>query len=455
MDASKGMLYDLVVIGGGSGGVRAARTAASLGARVALVEEHRVGGTCVIRGCVPKKLMVMAGRFAADFADARGFGWTVDAPTFSWGSLVNSISEEIRRLEALYRKGLQDAGATIIDDRAVIEGPGTVRLQRADAAIESRNILIATGGAPAPLDLPGQEHCITSDDVFTLPRQPERIVILGGGYIAVELAGVFKALGSDVTIVHRAPTLLRGFDHDLQEGVKTAYLEAGIHLFPQALATRIEKLADGFAVHDSAGTVHLADAVLNATGRRPKTASLGLERVGVALDRDGAIVVDTEQRTSMAGIFAVGDVTNELNLTPVALRQGQALAESLFGGAAVSWPDFRNAPTAVFSTPELATVGLTEHDARLTYPGLKVFKTRFRPMRATLAKSSERMVMKVLVDSASDRLLGIHLLGREAAEMIQMIAVAFSLGATKRDLDRTLALHPTMAEELVTMKLPT
>jgi glutathione reductase (NADPH) len=448
-------VYDLVVIGGGSGGVRAGRVAASLGARVALIEEHRVGGTCVIRGCVPKKLLVLASRFAGDFHDAQGFGWEVSPATFHWPRLVDSLSREVARLEGLYRKSLEDSGVTIFDDRAQLHGTNNVLLQRSGESLQANNVLLATGSAPSALNVPGGHHCITSDHAFGLSTQPKRMVVLGGGYIAVELASAFRALGTELTILHRAPTLLRGFDGMLQDGLTTAFLERGIQMRPETVARRIEKTVDGFLVHDSAGRVHNADCVLNATGRKPLTQELGLETTDIRVDAHGAIEVDDQHRTSAPGIFAVGDITNRLNLTPVAIRQGHEVAHALFGGPPLPRVRFDVAPTAVFTTPELGAVGLTEANARARIGRLKVFKTQFRPMRAALAGSNERVAMKVLVCGETDKVVGVHLLGREAAEMIQLVAISLQLGATKRDLDQTLAVHPTAAEELVTLRSPT
>ncbi|MEJ8826821.1 glutathione-disulfide reductase [Variovorax humicola] len=444
--------YDLVVVGGGSGGVRAGRLAASLGARVALVEEHRVGGTCVVRGCVPKKLVVLASRFANDFEDAKGFGWNVSTATFHWGRLVDAVDGELGRLEGLYRRGLENAGVAILDDRGVLEGPGVVRLQRSGALLRCKHVLLATGSTPASLDIPGGEFCVTSDHVFSLARQPKRMVVLGGGYIAVEIASALNSLGTEITILHRAPALLRGFDEMLQEGLTSGLSEAGIRMHPGAVATSIERTSDGLVVHDSTGGSHRVDCVLNATGRRPQTRDLGLDSAGVEVEVGGAIKVDDRHQTTAAGVFAVGDVTNQLNLTPVAIRQGQEVAQALFGNDRRVPIRFDVAPTAVFSTPELGTVGVTESVARQRYANVKVFETQFRPMRATLAKSKECVAMKVLVCGDTDKVVGVHLLGREAAEMIQLIAIALQLGATKHDLDQTLAVHPTAAEELVTLR---
>lgn len=446
---------DLFVIGGGSGGVRAARVAAGHGARVALAEEYRVGGTCVIRGCVPKKLLVLASRFPGELSDSQGFGWRGMAHQLDWSALSEGIESEVSRLEGLYRKGLSSSGVHIHDERAVLTGPHSVRLVRSGTTVKARHILIATGGAPrTPADLVGGHHTITSNEVFALKALPNRVLVLGGGYIAVEFAGIFAGLGSTTTLLHRGERLLRGFDHELQAGLADAYRRSGIHLALGVTIAAIEKTNEGFVVLDSTGGRYVVDVVLSATGRFPNTATLGLERVGVETGANGAILVDASFRTSIPSIFAVGDVTDRLNLTPVAIREGHALADALFGTPADTALDYESAPTAVFSTPELGTVGLTEEAARHKHLQLQVFKTDFRPMRATLANSSERIRMKVLVDGATDRVVGLHILGREAAELIQLAAVALQMGVTKRQLDSTLAVHPTMAEELVTMRTP-
>ncbi|MDI1269405.1 MAG: glutathione-disulfide reductase [Polaromonas sp.] len=446
---------DLFVIGGGSGGVRAARVAAGHGARVALAEEYRVGGTCVIRGCVPKKLLVLASRFPGELSDSQGFGWRGMAHQLNWPALSEGIESEVSRLEGLYRKGLSSSGVHIYDERAVLTGPHSVQLVRSDTTVKARHILIATGGAPrTPADLVGGHHTITSNEVFALKALPNRVLVLGGGYIAVEFAGIFAGLGSTTTLLHRGERLLRGFDHELQSGLADAYRRSGIHLALGVTIASIEKTNEGFVVLDSAGGRYVVDVVLSATGRLPNTATLGLEGVGVETGENGAILVDAGFRTSIPSIFAVGDVTDRLNLTPVAIREGHALADALFGTPADTALDYESAPTAVFSTPELGTAGLTEEAARHKHLHLQVFKTDFRPMRATLANSSERIRMKVLVDGATDLVVGLHILGREAAELIQLAAVALQMGVTKRQLDSTLAVHPTMAEELVTMRTP-
>lgn len=442
--------FDLIVIGAGSGGVRAARTAAALGARVAIAEQSRVGGTCVIRGCVPKKLLVTASRYRAEAVDALGFGWNLEDKGHDWRVLRDGIAREVGRLEQLYRKGLVSAGITILDESAAVERSGLVRLA-SGSAVRADNIIVATGAVPSPLGIPGAEHCITSDDVFGLPDLPARIVIVGGGYIALEFAGIFRGLGADVTLLHRGATVLRGFDADVQEGVAGAYLEQGIKIRFHTEVRAIEALRAGYRVVDRNGNRFDCDLVLNATGRLPNT----LAAAGVlALDQRGAIVVNDRYATSLAGVHAIGDAIGQLNLTPVAIRQGQWLAESLFGTPRPCLPDFRLTPTAVFSTPEIASVGLTEQQARATLADITVFRTSFRPMRAALAGSHERVMMKLVVDKHSDRVVGLHMLGRDAAEIVQMGAISLQRGITKREFDRTVALHPSVAEEFVTMRNP-
>ncbi|MEC3764165.1 glutathione-disulfide reductase [Cupriavidus sp. SS-3] len=440
--------FDLFVVGAGSGGVRAARAAAILGARVAIAEQSRVGGTCVIRGCVPKKLLVTASRFRSEATDAIGFGWGVGSIDHNWSALRDRISEEVGRLESLYRKGLDGNRVTIFDERAAVEGAGRVRLASGQA-ISAAHIIVATGAMPTPLDIPGAGHCITSDDVFALPHLPARVVIIGGGYIALEFAGIFKGLGADVTVLHRGASVLRGFDPDIQSGITGAYLAQGIDMRLNTNVHRIEALPVGYRVTDQAGTAYEGDVVLNATGRRPNTqAAAG----ALALTPSGAIDVDERYATSLEGVYAIGDAIGQLNLTPVAIRQGQWLAESLFGRAECRAPDFGFTPTAVFSTPEIASVGMTEREARTALPDIAVYRTNFRPLRAAVADSAERVMMKLVVDKRSDRVLGMHMVGRDAAEIIQMGAISLQRGITKREFDRTVALHPSVAEEFVTMR---
>ncbi|MGD9881564.1 MAG: glutathione-disulfide reductase [Reyranella sp.] len=445
--------FDLFVIGGGSAGVRAARIAAGHGARVGLAEESRVGGTCVIRGCVPKKLMVFAARYADDFADAAGFGWSVGDTAFDWPTLIASKDREIDRLNAAYRRGLERAGVSIIPSRAVLQDAHTIRLGDG-RTVTAGTILIATGGHPhVDRHIPGVEHAITSDEMFHLERLPERIVILGGGFIAVEFAGILRGLGAEVAIVHRGSHILRGFDDEMRRALQAAMAKRGIAFHCDAVLTAVEKTPTGLVARTSTGVALPADQVLLAIGRTPNSAGIGLAEAGVELDPAGAAMVDHAMRTTVPNIYAVGDVTNRVNLTPVAIREGHAFADTVFGGRATT-VDHRDIPHAVFGTPELGAVGLTEETAREQYPAVDIYRAGFQPMRNQLSGRDERMLMKLVVDGDSDRLLGCHILGPEAAEMVQLVAVAIKLRATKADLDATMALHPTLAEELVTMRTP-
>ncbi|WOJ89138.1 glutathione-disulfide reductase [Methylocapsa polymorpha] len=446
---------DLFVIGAGSGGVRAARIAAGYGAKAVVAEEFRVGGTCVIRGCVPKKLMVYASRFADDFADAAGFGWIVAKPSFDWSKLVAAKEQEISRLSAIYRANLSKAGVTILDSRAEVLDPHTVRIVADGRTMRARFILVATGGAPVlEPDVPGREHAITSNEVFDLAELPERMVIVGGGYIAVEFASIFARLGTHVTLAVRSDNVLRGFDEDMRVGVRDALRHAGVDFKFGMLPIRIEKKAKGFDVCLTKGELIDADQVMIATGRRPHTFGLGLEKAGVALDRVGAVKVDEFSKTNVNSIYAVGDVTNRVALTPVAIREGHAFADTVFGGkpTAVS---HANIPTAVFTTPELGTVGLTEAEARESYDCVDIYEACFRPLKATLSGRQDKTMMKIVVDGLTDRVLGVHVLGDDAGEMAQLLGIAVNLGAKKADFDATMAVHPTSAEELVTMRTRT
>ena len=446
--------YDLFVIGGGSGGVRAARIAAGHGAKVALAEEYRMGGTCVIRGCVPKKLLVHASRFKDEFEDAAGFGWSVEAPRFDWPTLIANKDKEIARLEGAYRGTLGRAGVEIFDTRAVLEGANAVRLARPARTVSARTILIATGGRPeADGRLPGVEHAITSNEAFHLQRLPERIVIAGGGYIAVEFAGIFAGLGAETTLLYRRDKILRGFDEDLRDGLTQDYTRRGIRIVTGAVFTKIEKAGRGLVGHLSNGQTVPADQIMFAIGRSPNTAGIGLEQAGVGLGPKGEIKVDAASRTRVANIYAVGDVTDRVNLTPVAIREGHAFADSVFGKR--EWTVNHDLiPTGVFSTPEIGTVGLPEHAAAARYGKLDIYKARFRPLKATLSGREDRMLMKLVVAAETQKLVGCHILGPDAAEMVQIAAIAMRMGATKADFDATMALHPTAAEELVTMREP-
>ncbi|MDB5572403.1 MAG: glutathione-disulfide reductase [Hyphomicrobiales bacterium] len=446
---------DLFVIGAGSGGVRTARIAAGYGAKVMVAEEFRIGGTCVIRGCVPKKLYVYASRFADDFEDAAGFGWTLgQKPTFDWPTLVAAKEKEITRLSGLYRKGLDGANVAVVEQRAEVEGPHEVRL--ADGRrVTARYILVATGGAPVLQPaVPGVEHGITSDQIFDLPEFPRRLLVVGGGYIGVEFASVFARLGSQVAVTMRADNILRGFDNDLRTALRDALAHAGVTFHPNALPVRIEKEAHGLIARLSDGSALNVDQVLVATGRNPHTTGLGLEKAGVAMRANGAVIVDDLSCTNVPSVFAVGDVTDVSNLTPVAIREGHTLADRLFGGKDVAC-DHENIPTAVFTTPELGTVGLSEEAAREAYPVVDIYKAAFRPMRATLSGREERVLMKIVVDGTTDRVLGVHVLGHDAGEMAQLLGIAVRMRATKADFDATMAVHPTAAEELVTMRTRT
>ncbi len=446
-------VVDLFVIGGGSGGVRAARIAANHGAKVMLAEEFRMGGTCVIRGCVPKKLLVYASRFSDEFAGAAGFGWDVGETGFDWPKLVAAKENEITRLEAAYSRTQANAGVTVVKSRAVLENANTVRLMNSDERIEATHILIATGGQPNFPVLPGIEHAISSNEVFDLPQFPHRIVIAGGGYIAVEFAGIFRGLGAEVTIIYRGDNILRGFDEDMRKGLLDAYQKRGIKFIFNDTFTHIEKTDQGLFGYTRSGNTLNTDQILFAIGRSPNTSNLGLETVGVALDRNGAIAVDEYSRTNVPNIYAVGDVTNRVALTPVAIREGHAVADNLFGGKAIKI-DYTNIPTAVFSTPEIGTVGLTQEQASKKYKRVDVYQVGFRPMKATISGSNERVIMKLLVDADSDLVLGCHILGEGAGEMAQLLGVLLKMGAKKADFDATMALHPSSAEELVTMRTP-
>ena len=447
--------YDLFVIGGGSGGVRAARIAAQYGARVAIAEEYRYGGTCVIRGCVPKKLLVYAGRFAHEFDEAASFGWTLGERRFDWNRLISNKDSEIDRLEGVYRANLAKAGVEVFDTRAVLDDRHTVRLVSEDRTVRAETILVATGGAPN-LDpaLPGGEHVITSNEAFHLNELPKRVIVAGGGYVAAEFACIFNHLGADTTLIYRGPQILRGFDGDLRAAVSEGMARQGVKFVLANVFTKIEKTQDGLRGTVTDGRVLEADQIMFAIGRSPNTADMGLEEAGVRTDKSGAIVVDEYSQSSVPNIFAVGDVTNRVNLTPVAIREGHAFADTVFGGQPMK-ADHENIATAVFTTPEVGTVGLTEHEARERFPMLDIYKTSFRAMKSTLSKSENRVMMKVIVDADTDRVVGVHIAGEGAGEMIQCLGIAVKMGVTKADFDRTVAVHPTAAEELVTMRTPT
>ncbi len=445
---------DLFVIGGGSGGVRAARIAAGHGAKVMVAEEYRVGGTCVIRGCVPKKLLVYASRFRHEFEDAAGFGWKLAEPEFDWPTLIANKDKEIARLEAAYASTLAKAGVELVKSRAVLHDPHTVTLVASGARVRAAKVLIATGGAVhhGPR-IPGIEHVISSNEAFHLPEFPRRVVIQGGGYIALEFAGIFAGLGAQVTIIYRGPNILRGFDDDVRSHLRAEMESRGVAVITGQTVTAVEKRAGAYAAILSDGAAIAADQVMFAIGRKPNTAGLGLAEAGVALTPEGAIAVDEYSRTSVAHIYAVGDVTNRINLTPVAIREGHAFADTVFGSRPVR-VDHSQVATAVFSEPEVGAVGLTEAEAKARCAGVDIYKAVFRPMKATLAGRNTRMLMKLMVDTQNDRVVGCHIVGEGAAEIIQAVGIAVKMGATKADFDATMALHPTAAEELVTMRMP-
>ena len=445
---------DLFVIGGGSGGVRAARIAANHGARVMIAEEYRMGGTCVIRGCVPKKLLVYASHFHQDFEDAAGFGWTVVPPTFDWARLIANKDREIARLEAAYTTNVEKSGARVLKTRAVLEDAHTLRLSSGEV-VRAKYVLIATGGAPNHgAKIPGIEHVISSNEAFHLPRLPRRIVIQGGGYIALEFACIFAGFGSDVTVVYRGENVLRGFDEDVRTHVRSEMEKAGITVLTGCTVTKVDKHGETFTSHLSSGSSIASDQVMFAIGRHPNIRGLGLEKAGVAIDpNNGGIAVDHFSNTSVDNIYAIGDVTHRINLTPVAIREGHAFADTVFGKREVR-VDHADIPTAVFCQPEVGTVGLTENEARGRLTHVDIYKATFRPMKATMSGRDTRMLMKLVVDGTSDRVVGCHIVGDGAAEMVQVLGIAVKMKATKADFDATMALHPTAAEELVTMRTP-
>lgn len=439
---------DLFVIGAGSGGVRAARMAARLGAKVAVAEHVRVGGTCVMRGCIPKKLLVLGAHYAEDFEDARGFGWTVGEAVHDWPTLIAAKNRELDRLEGVYRKILADGKVELIEGTARLSGANAVEV--AGRAVKARHILVATGGHPSLPKIPGIEHAITSDEALDLPRRPRRVAVVGGGYIAVEFAGIFRALGSEVTVVIRADKILRGFDDDVRAALSAAMTAKGITIRSASVVESIAKTNDGLLLRLKSGDSLACDAVLYATGRAPNTEGLGLAEAGVKLAPKGAIEVDPYSRTSVESIYAVGDVTDRMNLTPVALAEAMALVRTLFENRPTAM-DYQNVPTAVFSNPPVGTVGLTESEAAKRGE-IDVYVSSFKPLKHTLAGGGERTFMKLVVDRASDKVLGLHMVGADAPEIAQGFAVALKCGATKRDFDATVGIHPTAAEEFVTMR---
>ena len=451
--------YDLFIIGGGSGGVRAGRLAAGLGNKVGIAEEYRYGGTCVIRGCVPKKLMVYASHFHEAFEDARGFGWKVGESRFDWSTLIENKDIEISRLEGLYRKGLDNAQADIFDTRAVLEGKNHIRLIGPDALVSAKRILVAVGGTPQRLpDLPGQDLCITSDDVFHLEHQPRSIVIFGGGYIAVEFACIFAGLGTDTTLVYRGEMILRGFDKDIRSTLQEEMSKKGIRVIcetnPESISrnNNVETGANLNVTLTNGETLE-ADQAMLAIGRKPLSEELGLETADVEVNWSGHISVDEYSKTNVENIWAVGDVCDRVPLTPVAIHESMCFIETEFKNNPTA-PDHELIATAVFSQPEIGTVGLGEDAAIAHYGDLNVFLAKFRPMKHTLSGRDEKMMMKIIVCSQSDLVVGVHVVGEGAGEMAQVLGIALKSGATKDDFDRTMAVHPTASEELVTMYQP-
>lgn len=443
--------YDLFVIGGGSGGVRAGRMAAGRGVRVGIAEEFRYGGTCVIRGCVPKKLLVYASHFAEDFEDAAGFGWRVGERKFDWPTLIANKDAEIARLSALYELGLNNAGADIIHSRATLRGAHSIHLATDNRAITADKILVATGSWPSLPKIPGIEHAITSNEAFHLAQLPKRVLVAGGGYIAVEFAGIFHGLGADTKLVYRGPEILRGFDMDIRTGLRREMAKKGVDVHLNANPAKIEKRGAALAVTLEDGAVIEADCVMYATGRKPNITGLGLEAAGVKVNERGAITVDAYSHTSTENIWALGDVTDRVNLTPAAIHEAMCFVSTVFGGKPLP-VDHELIPTAVFSQPSIGTCGMTEEAARLRHKNIDIYKADFRPMKHTLSGRVERMLMKLIVDGETDKVLGCHILGADAGEIIQSLGVAIKMGATKADFDATMAVHPTAAEEFVTMR---
>lgn len=443
--------FDLFTIGAGSGGVRASRIAAAHGARVAVAEEHRVGGTCVIRGCVPKKMLVYGSMFAEELSHADTLGWTIEGKSFDWATLRDFVNSDVDRLEGLYGKTLASHEVTVFAERATITGPHSVRLA-SGKEVTAKYILIATGAWPAMPDFPGVEHCISSNEVFHLEQQPKCLMVVGGGYIAMEFAGIFNALGSEVTVVNRTDRILRSYDEQIVDRMLHIAMGRGIDFRMHSQIKRVDKGDDGSLLVDLGETNTVkVDQVLIATGRNPKTDGLGLENAGIELAANGSIPVDEYNRTSCDSIYAVGDVTDRVQLTPVAIREGHAFADTVFGNNPRTI-DYSAIPSAVFSQPPLAGVGMTESEARQTYGDVKVYTSDFRPMKNIFSPHAERGLYKMIVDQTSEKILGIHMIGPESPEIMQVAAVALKAGLSKQAFDDTVALHPSMAEELVLLK---
>jgi glutathione reductase (NADPH) len=441
--------FDMFTIGAGSGGVASSRRAGSYGARVAICEESRVGGTCVIRGCVPKKLLVYGAQFADAFADAPGFGWSVPVPSFDWPTLIDAKDREIERLSQIYRRMLKDSGVELIESRGVLVDPHTIEID--GRTYTADKILIATGSHPTVPKIPGIEHVISSNEALDLAALPRRIVIVGGGYIAVEFTGIFKGFGAEVVELIRRDELLYGFDDDIRVALAQEMRGRGIEIHARTHVARIEKHEHGYSVYTAIGQEFSADLVMYATGRKPNTRGLGLAEIGVETNENGAVVVDEWSSSTVPNIYAVGDVTDRINLTPVAIAEGRAIAETLFNDNPIKM-DHANVPSAVFSQPPIGAVGLTEEEARRQYGDVDIYMARFKPMKNTLSGREERTLMKLVVDARTERVLGCHMLGPDAPEIMQGLAIAVKCGASKRMFDQTVGIHPSAAEEFVTMR---
>jgi glutathione reductase (NADPH) len=444
--------YDLFTIGAGSGGIRASRISHHLGARVGIAENYRIGGTCVIRGCVPKKLLSYAAHYAEDFEDARGYGWSIEGATFSWPALIANKNREIARLSKVYSDGFARVGVDVVEGTAKLVDAHTVAI--GERRVTAQNILVATGGWPVKPAIPGIGHAITSNEAFELPELPKRILMVGGGYVAVEFAGIFHGLGSEVTLSYRGEQILRGFDDDVRQHLHDEMAKKGVSILLESTVSSIARRADGaleVSLRGLSGNSLVCDAVMFATGRTPNTARLGLEEIGVKLDEEGGVVVDRFCRSSVANIFAAGDVTNRIALTPVAIREGAAVAMTLFGGAETP-VDLDDVPSAVFSQPPVGTVGLSETQAVEKLGRVDIYKASFRPLRHTLSGRDERTLVKLVVDAATQRVAGAHMVGADAPEIIQGLALAVKAGLTKAQFDATVGIHPTAAEEFVTLR---
>ncbi len=446
--------YDLFVIGAGSGGTRAARRAAELGKRVAVAEQDRVGGTCVLRGCVPKKLFVHAGHYAEAFEDAVGFGWRTEGLTFDWATLAANVQGDVSWLSGIYIRNLEKAGAEIIHSRAVLKDAHTIHLVGENRDVTTDIVLIATGGKPRrDPSVEGGDLAITSNEFFHLPKLPKRVIVVGGGYIAVEMSSILAALGADTTVLYRGTEILRGFDREIAHTLHAGMERRGVTILCEERPVSITRTGDELEVRTKSDACFTVDQVLFAIGRDPNIAGLGLEAAGVETDKAGAIVVDAYSRTTAENIYAVGDVTNRLQFTPVAIREGSAFVDTVFGGTPTA-VSYDNVPAAVYATPELGTVGYTEEAARAEFASLDIYRSSFKPLPNRVAGRDERMLIKLIVDGDTDRVLGCHMVGPSASEMIQLVAIAVNFGATKADFDATMALHPTLAEELVTLGAP-